>query len=307
MQLIRGFHSIQPFHQGCVVTIGNFDGVHLGHQDILVQLRVKAVALNVPVCVILFEPQPREFFTGDQAPARIYTLRDKLEMLAAEGVNTVLCLPFNEAFRSLTADRFIRDVLVDIMAIKHLVVGDDFRFGCDRLGNFARLELAGKDYGFTVAHTRAVERLSARVSSTRIRQALEQGDFDTVNTLLGRTFLISGKVSHGQRLGRCIGVPTANLVLKRKSLPVNGVFAVRVHGLNQPYNGVANVGTRPTVEGQGARLEVHLLDYSGDLYGKRICVEFLHKIRDEQSFPSLIELKAAIANDIVQVQTLLAG
>ncbi|OQX39736.1 MAG: riboflavin biosynthesis protein RibF [Oceanospirillales bacterium LUC14_002_19_P2] len=307
MQLIRGFQNIQPLPQGCVATIGNFDGVHLGHQDILAQVREKAVSLNLPACVVLFEPQPREFFTGDKAPARVYTLRDKLEVLAVERVDTVLCLPFNEAFRSLTADEFIQKVLVDILAVRHLVVGDDFRFGCDRAGNFARLETAGQIYGFTVDHTRTVMQDNARVSSTRIRQALGASDFVGVNTLLGRTWLISGKVSHGQRLGRSMGVPTANIVLKRKSLPVRGVFAVRVHGLDQVYSGVANIGTRPTVAGQGARLEVHLLDYQGDLYGRRIQVEFLHKIRDEQSFPSIADLKAAIADDIVQARALLNG
>ncbi|GAA4651200.1 bifunctional riboflavin kinase/FAD synthetase [Kistimonas scapharcae] len=307
MQLIRGFQNIQPLPQGCVATIGNFDGIHLGHQDILTQVREKASALNLPACVVLFEPQPREFFTGDKAPARVYTLRDKLEVLAAEGVDTVLCLPFNEAFRSLTADEFIQKVLVDILAVRHLVVGDDFRFGCDRAGNFARLETAGQTCGFTVDHTRTVMQENERVSSTRIRQALGTGDFAGVNTLLGRTWLISGKVCHGQRLGRSMGVPTANIVLKRKSLPVRGVFAVRVHGLDQVYNGVANVGTRPTVAGQGARLEVHLLDYQGDLYGRRIQVEFLHKIRDEQSFPSIADLKAAIANDIVRARALLTA
>ncbi len=307
MQLIRGFQNIQPLPQGCVATIGNFDGVHLGHQDILAQVSEKAAALNLPACVVLFEPQPREFFTGEKAPARVYTLRDKLDVLAAEGVDTVLCLPFNEAFRSLTADEFIQKVLVDILAVRHLVVGDDFRFGCDRAGNFARLETAGQQYGFTVDHTRTVMLDNDRVSSTRIRKALAVSDFAGVNALLGRTYLISGKVSHGQRLGRSMGVPTANIVLKRKSLPVRGVFAVRVHGLDQVYNGVANVGTRPTVAGQGARLEVHLLDYQGDLYGRRIQVEFLHKIRDEQSFPSIADLKAAIANDIVQARALLNG
>ena len=307
MQLIRGFQNIQPLPQGCVATIGNFDGVHLGHQDILAQVREKAAALNLPACVVLFEPQPREFFTGEKAPARVYTLRDKLEVLAAEGVDTVLCLPFNEAFRSLTADEFIQKVLVDILAVRHLVVGDDFRFGCDRAGNFARLETAGQQYGFIVDHTRTVMLDNDRVSSTRIRKALATSDFAGVNALLGRTYLISGKVSHGQRLGRSMGVPTANIVLKRKSLPVRGVFAVKVHGLDQVYNGVANVGTRPTVAGQGARLEVHLLDYQGDLYGRRIQVEFLHKIRDEQSFPSIADLKAAIANDIVQARALLNG
>ncbi|WP_211824586.1 bifunctional riboflavin kinase/FAD synthetase [Kistimonas asteriae] len=308
MQLIRGFQNIQPLPQGCVATIGNFDGVHLGHQDILAQVREKAAALNLPACVVLFEPQPREFFTGEQAPARVYTLRDKLEVLAAEGVDTVLCLPFNEAFRSLTADEFIQTVLVDILAVRHLVVGDDFRFGCDRSGNFARLASAGKTLGFSVDHTRTVMINDERVSSTRIRQALAAGDFVDVNTLLGRTYLISGKVSHGQRLGRSMGVPTANIVLKRKSLPVRGVFAVRVHGLlDQVYNGVANVGSRPTVAGQGARLEVHLLDYQGDLYGQRIQVEFLHKIRDEQSFRSISDLKAAIADDIVRARVLLNG
>lgn len=307
MQLIRGFRNIRPLSQGCIATIGNFDGVHLGHQDILAQIRASMFALNLSACVVLFEPQPMEFLAGDKAPARIYTLRDKLEVLAAESVDIVLCLPFNEAFRTLTANEFIREVLIDILAVRHLVVGDDFRFGCDRAGNFVRLKAAGRDHGFTVDHTRTVMLDNERVSSTRIRQALAASDFARVNRLLGRTWLISGKVSHGQRLGRSVGVPTANIILRRKLLPVRGVFVVRVHGPGQLYDGVANLGSRPTVAGQGVRLEVHLFDYQGDLYGQRIRVEFLHKIRDEQFFPSIIDLKAAIADDIVQARALLNG
>ncbi|MTI12623.1 bifunctional riboflavin kinase/FAD synthetase [Sansalvadorimonas verongulae] len=311
MQLIRGHGAITENHRGCVATIGNFDGVHLGHQDILSQVRERARKEDVPTCVIVFEPLPREFFArvsgaDTPPPARIQTFRDKLEALNRAGVDQVLCLSFNEALRSLTADEFIRQVLVDGLAIHHLVVGDDFRFGCDRKGNFESLQDAGEQYGFTVDHTRTVIRDGDRVSSTRIRQLLSDGDFAMAEKLLGSLFTISGRVNHGQKLGRRLGMPTANLRIGRCHCPVQGVYAVRVHGLDKPYGAVANIGSRPTVNGQIERLEAHLLDFSGDLYGRRIRVEFIEKIRDEQKFSHLDELKAAIENDVSRARAILA-
>ncbi|WP_281646612.1 bifunctional riboflavin kinase/FAD synthetase [Parendozoicomonas sp. Alg238-R29] len=312
MQLIRGHGAITEEHRGCVATIGNFDGVHLGHQDILAQVRELARKEGVPTCVMVFEPLPREYFSrisgsDDNPPARIQTFRDKLEALEQAGVDQVLCLPFNESLRSLTADEFICQVLIEGLAIHHLVVGDDFRFGCDRKGNFESLQAAGEQYGFTVDHTRTVVVNGDRVSSTRIRQLLSDGDFVEAEELLGKPFSISGRVNHGQKLGRQLGVPTANLRIGRRHCPVQGVYAVRVHGLEKVYCGVANIGMRPTVNGKVERLEAHLLDYDGDLYGRRISVEFVNKIRGEQKFDHLDKLKQAIEKDIARARVILAG
>ena len=304
MQLIRGPGAIREEHRGCVATIGNFDGVHLGHQDILTQVRERASELGMPSCVMVFEPLPREFFSRENLPARIQTFRDKLEALEKAGIDQVLCLAFNDAFRSLTAKEFIQQILVDGLGIRHLVVGDDFRFGCDRSGSFRSLEEAGQEFGYTVAHTRTVVIDDDRVSSTRIRKLLGFGRFEEARKLLGHPFIISGRVLHGQKLGRQLGFPTANLRIGRRHSPVQGVYAVKVHGLEAVYNGVANIGTRPTVFGASERLEVHILDYEGHLYGRRIQVEFVEKIREEQRFSQLDELKQAIGNDIARTRSL---
>lgn len=299
MQLVRGLHNLQPLERGCVVTIGNFDGVHRGHQAILARLRERAAELSVPSCVVIFEPQPREFFGPDTAPARLARLRDKLALLAAEGVDIVLCLAFNRRLRELSAAEFVQRVLVDGLGVRHLEVGDDFRFGCDRAGDFAFLQQAGERQGFTVEEATTVELLGGRVSSTRVRQALANGDFALAEQLLGRPFRIAGRVMHGQKLGRQLAAPTANIQLKRRKVPLSGVYTVscEINGVIQA--GVANIGVRPSVAGDGsAHLEVHLLDFAGDLYGRRLLVAFHHKLRDEQRFASLEALKAAIAADI---------
>ncbi len=303
MQLVRGLHNLRPALRGCVATIGNFDGVHLGHQAILARLRERALELGVPSCVVIFEPQPREFFAPDSAPVRLTRLRDKLELLAAAGVDRVVCLAFNRRLRELSAQAFVRQVLVDGLGVAHLEVGDDFRFGCDRCGDFAFLQRAGQEYGFTVEEAATVELDGARVSSTRVREALRQADFALVERLLGRPFAIAGRVLHGQKLGRQLGAPTANIQLKRRKVPLSGVYLVslQIDGVCQP--GVANIGMRPTVAGDGrAHLEAHLLDFAGDLYGRRLAVVFHHKLRDEQRFASLEALKAAIDADIANAR-----
>ncbi|MGE8294445.1 MAG: bifunctional riboflavin kinase/FAD synthetase [Pseudomonas sp.] len=299
MQLVRGLHNLQPQARGCVVTIGNFDGVHRGHQAILARLRERAVELAVPSCVVIFEPQPREFFAPGTAPARLTRLRDKLALLAAEGVDMVLCLAFNRRLRELSAAEFVQRVLVDGLGVKDLEIGDDFRFGCDRAGDFEFLKAAGQRHGFSVDASTTVEVLGGRVSSTRVRQALADGDFELAEALLGRPFRIAGRVLHGQKLGRQLDAPTANIQLKRRKVPLTGVYLVscEIDGVIQP--GVANIGVRPSVAGDGsAHLEVHLLDFAGDLYGRRLSVAFHHKLRAEQRFASLEALKAAIAADI---------
>ncbi|HGS8158926.1 TPA: bifunctional riboflavin kinase/FAD synthetase, partial [Pseudomonas aeruginosa] len=260
MQLLRGLHNLQPLAGGCVATIGNFDGVHLGHQAILARLRERSLELGVPSCVVIFEPQPREFFSPDSAPVRLTRLREKLELLRGQGVDVVLCLAFNRRLRELSAAEFVRQVLVDGLAVRHLEVGDDFRFGCDRSGDFAFLVNASREQGFTVEAAATVELDGVRVSSTRVRQALAEGDLHLAERLLGRPFSLSGRVLHGQKLGRQLGSPTANIQLKRRKAPLNGVYLVSTLVDGQRCQGVANIGTRPSVNGDGRpHLEVHLL------------------------------------------------
>lgn len=306
MEIIRGRHNLRPQHRGVVATIGNFDGVHQGHLALIAGLRRKAAELGLPTLVMIFEPQPQEFFAGDQAPPRLLTCRDKIEALAAAGVDRVLILRFDERLRGLTAEAFVQQILVDGIGVRHLVVGDDFHFGCDRRGDFAFLVAAGGQRGFTVEDTPSVVVAGERASSTAIRAALTAGEMDRAKALLGRPYHISGRVVHGDKLGRTIGVPTANLLLRRRVTPVSGVFAVWVHGAGpERVAGVANIGNRPTVNGVQARLEVHLLNFDGDLYGRRLTVELVKKLRDERRFASLDELTAAIQANIAETRALL--
>ena len=299
MQLVRGLHNLQPGHRGCVAPIGNFDGVHRGHQAILARLRERARALGVPSCVVIFEPQPREFFAPTQAPARLTRLREKLALLADQGVDRVLCLAFNRRLRELSAAEFVHAVMVEGLGVRHLEVGDDFRFGCDRAGDFDFLCQAGQAEGFSVEAARTVEVDGERVSSTRVREALVAGDLALVERLLGRPYAIAGRVVQGQRLGRQLGAPTANVQLKRRRVPLSGGFVVCAVLAGRRLPAVANIGMRPSVNSDGRpHLEVHLLDYQGDLYGRLLEVTFLHKLRDEARFDSLDRLKQAIDSDI---------
>lgn len=299
---IRGLHNLRPWHRRCVATIGSFDGVHLGHQAILHQLTGIARQHCLPAVVIVFEPQPHEFFSGDKAPARLMRLREKIQALLAAGVDRVLCLQFNQALRSLSAEAFVQTILLDGLDIKHLVVGDDFRFGCDRRGDFALLQQMGDEHGFAVTDTCTLQLDGQRISSTRIRALLEQGDFAAAETLLGKPYSISGRITYGQQLGRKLGVPTANVQLRRYRSPLHGVFAVSVSfNDGSSYYGVANVGVRPTVTGdKKPLLEVHLFDFSEKVYGAQITVVFHTKLRDEQRFNSLDELQAQLQQDIAR-------
>jgi riboflavin kinase/FMN adenylyltransferase len=299
MTFVRGLHNLQPGKQKSVVTIGSFDGVHIGHQAILQQVKDAAERLQLPSVVMTFEPQPREYFSSEQAPARLMRLREKIDALLDFGIDHVVCLKFNRQLRNLSALDFIDRVLVQGLAVEHLIVGDDFRFGCDRSGDFAMLTERGVQAGFEVMDTATVEIEGQRVSSTLVREFVERGDFHRAAELLGRPFSISGVVGYGQQLGRELGFPTANVQLNRFSAPLSGVFAVRVDVAGTTYQGAANVGVRPTV-GDLLKpiLEVHLLDFDGDLYGQRIAVEFIHKIRDEQKFTGLEELIATIQGDV---------
>lgn len=299
MQLVRGLHNLRPRHRGCVATIGNFDGVHRGHQAILARLRERAAELGLPSCVVIFEPQPREFFAPDKAPARLTRLREKLRLLEQQGIDQVLCLAFNRRLRELSAAEFVQAVLVEGLAVRHLEVGDDFRFGCDRAGDFDFLLRAGAAEGFSVEAATTIEVDGQRVSSTRLREVLARGDLQAAQALLGRPFSLTGRIVHGQKLGRQLGAPTANVQLKRRSTPLSGVYMVSLVLDGSPHPGVANIGMRPSVRSDGQpHLEVHLLDLQADLYGRRVQVVFHHKLRDEQRFASLEALKAAISADI---------
>jgi len=285
-----------PF-TGTALTIGNFDGVHLGHQAVLSHLREKANALNLPTVVMLFEPQPREYFTPNQAPARLMRLRDKLHYLAKMGVDYVICIRFNQAFAALTADEFVA-LLVQKLRVRFLSVGDDFRFGAHRQGDFAYLQQAGQTFGFQVEDNPSFNLNGERVSSTAIRHALAQGDLEHAACLLGRTYSLQGRIVHGNKLGRTIGFPTANVMLHRKVVPLKGVFAVKVRlKSGEILTGVANLGNRPTINGVTPLLEVHLFDFNRDIYGQTIEVMLCHKIRDEIKFPSFEALKAQITQD----------
>ncbi|MDH4276154.1 MAG: bifunctional riboflavin kinase/FAD synthetase [Gammaproteobacteria bacterium] len=298
MEIIRGIHNLRARHQGCVATIGNFDGVHRGHQAVLRLTRERAREHGAPSTVILFEPQPLEFFAAENAPARLHRLREKLECLESLGLERVLCLRFNRALADMEAAHFVQRVLVQGLGVRHLIVGDDFHFGHRRQGNFALLQTIGAQVGFAVEATPSLTLDEHRVSSTAIRDALQVGDLDAAARLLGRPYRIGGHVVRGDQRGRTLGFPTANVLLKRRVVPVRGVFAVRVHCLGPTsLPAMANIGNRPTVGGVRTQLEVHLFDISQDLYGRYIEVEFVRYLRPEQRFQSLDALKSQLALD----------
>ncbi|MGL4476049.1 MAG: bifunctional riboflavin kinase/FAD synthetase [Shewanella sp.] len=308
MELIRGIHNILPAHRGCVLTIGNFDGVHRGHAQVISNLLAKAKQYHLPAVLMTFEPQPLEMFAGNEAPARLSLLRDKLLLLDELGIDRVLCVHFNRRFASMTAEQFIEDLLVKQLGVKYLVVGDDFRFGRQRQGNYEMLCKAGERLGFAVESTQTFMVGSHRVSSTEVRQQLALGHMEQARRLLGHPYIICGRVAHGQKIGRTIGFPTANIALKRQVVPVRGVFAVRVFWPDSDiYEGVANIGFRPTVNGQQCQLEVHLFDFNESLYGKSIEVELVAKLRDEQPFDSLEALKKQILNDADKARALFSN
>jgi len=303
MELIRGIQNLRPEHHGCVATIGNFDGVHLGHQAVIGQLAEKGSELNLPALVMVFEPQPLEVFKGDQAPARLTRFREKLRALARFAVDRLLCIRFSDRFAKMSAESFIQDILVKGLGVKYLVVGDDFRFGAGRKGDFEMLKRAGNEYGFEVANLHSFRIGGERVSSTLIRQALAAGKMENAEKLLGRPYRMCGRVAHGDKIGRTLGIPTANIYLHRKVSPVQGIYVVEVFGLKgEPLQGVASVGNRPTVGGTTPLLEVFIFDFNDDIYGKYLNIDFLHKIRDEEKFESLDELKKWIEDDIVKAR-----
>lgn len=299
MELIRSIHNLRPRHRGCVATIGKFDGVHLGHKQILTQVKAKAKALGLPSLVILFEPHPAEFFVADKAPVRLNPLATKLEYLAQENIDRVLCLSFNSKLSQMSAAEFISQLLVEKLAIAHFVVGDDFRFGRGRDGNFQLIQSQGKKLGFGVESTLTYKIGGERISSTKLRELLASNDFEQAAIIAGRAFSITGRVMHGQQLARTFGAPTANIKITKYNPPLKGVYAVSVKtAQGSCFQGVANIGKRPTVSGVKPVLEVHIFDFSGDIYGEKLSVEFKQFLRAEQKFADLDQLKQAILNDI---------
>jgi len=307
MRVIRGLHNLAPRHRGSVATIGNFDGVHLGHKAVFERLLAQGRVLHQPATVITFEPQAMEYFAPDAAPARLTRLREKLTALAACGIEQTMLLEFGPRLARVGAREFVRKLLVNGLGVRHLLVGDDFRFGHDREGDFRLLREMGREHGFAVENLHTIRHGNQRVSSTRIREALAQGELEIARRLLGRTYRICGRVVHGNKRGRDIGFPTANLSLHRRVSPLRGVYAVVVEGLtDHPWPGVANLGTRPSVDnGTQYLLEVHLFNFAGSLYGRHLEVEFRHKLRDEKRFESFEILEAQIGQDAMTARRLL--
>ena len=296
MRVFRGF--TRPVPRPTALAIGNFDGVHRGHGALLERLGEVARQASLPPAILTFEPHPREFFSPASAPTRLTTLREKLELLAEAGVEQAMVCRFNAGFAALSAQEFIDEVLVRGLRVRHLIIGDDFRFGRGRTGDFALLQQAGTAHGFAVEAMGSVTVNGERVSSSGVRAALAVGDMEHAARLLGRPYIIDGKVVHGEKIGRQLGFATANLRIRHNPLPMSGVFAVEVSGLGErPLPGVANLGIRPTVGGVRPLLEVHLFDFDRDIYGAHISVRFVHKLRNEQRFPNFDALKAQIAAD----------
>lgn len=292
---------------GCVATIGVFDGVHLGHQRILDRVHGSAAQLGLPSLVFSFEPTPQEVMSPGQPPARLTRLREKFLILQESGIDHLYCPPFERTLQELAPEEFIEQLLVRTLGVRHLVVGDDFRFARGRAGTFAHLEAGGGRHGFGVEQVGSVTVGGLRVSSTAIRNALACGDLATARQLLGRPYRMVGRVSRGERLGRQLGFPTANMRLQRRVSPVSGIFAVRVHGVAETaLDAVASIGTRPTVAGVEPLLEVHVFDFDGDLYGRQIAVDFVARLRDEARFDDLEALRQQMERDAAEARQVLA-
>lgn len=297
--LICNIHNIRLRHYTCVATIGNFDGLHQGHQTVIQALIKLGKQLNLSTCVVLFEPHPQEFFYQDKAPARLMRLREKVKLLQFLAIDRILCLRFNKRLAECSAEEFVKKILVDKLGIKGLIIGDDFRFGRGRQGDFLFLQKLGHEYGFNVFSTPTVLFENERIGSSRVRNAVKQADFKLAAFLLGRPFRLSGRIIYGDQRGRLLGFPTANIGLHRQVIPLRGVFIVNIYGLaEKPLEGIANCGKRPTINGLKNLLEVHLFDFDQNIYGRFIEVEFLKKIRDEEKFDNLEALKRQITKDV---------
>jgi riboflavin kinase/FMN adenylyltransferase len=301
MLILRGLQSSD--HQPLALTIGNFDGVHLGHQALLQQLQQAALARGLETAVMVFEPHPREFFSPQQAPTRLTSLREKTEMFRVLGLDRMLVCSFTQEFAQMPAADFIH-ALHEKLAAKYVLIGDDFRFGSGRAGDFALMQKIGQQHGFEVEAMHSVRDGDVRISSTAVREALAQGRLHAAERYLGRAYSISGHVEHGNKMGRQLGFPTANIQLQHNRPPLTGIFVVRVQIEGGAWlRGAASLGVRPTVAANGMPvLEVHLLDFDQEIYGKHLHVEFLHKLRDEAKYPDLDSLTRQIALDVAQAK-----
>jgi riboflavin kinase/FMN adenylyltransferase len=306
MELVRGLHNISRRHRGCVLTVGNYDGVHLGHQQMIGALMARAAELRSTPTVLVFEPSSKEFIDPEGAPPRLTRWREKFLALSALGVERLVTLCFDECMRAMTPQCFVDELIVDALGARHMVVGDDFRYGCNAGGTIETLRAAGSTRGFGVEQIAPFVFDGVRVSSTAVRERLSRSDFGGARRLLGRPYRMLGRVVHGRELGRTLGFPTANLRLMRRKSPVCGILAVRVFGVEpEPVSAVASLGTRPTVDGTEMLLEVHVFDYDGDLYGCELEVEFVAKLRDEVKFDSLEALIAQMQIDAAQARGVL--
>jgi len=311
LHIIRGLHNCRKQHQRGVLTIGNFDGLHLGHQKILQQLQAEADKFNTHSTLMTLEPLPREYFAkGKPTAARLMNRSEKTRTLSEFNADIrpdhLLFLNFNQALASMSATQFIETILIDKLKIQSVIIGDDFRFGCDRQGDFSLLQRYGEKNQFAVIKMNSHCIENQRVSSSLIRNALANDALATADKMLGRAYTICGHVNHGDKRGRTIGFPTANIHLRRTETPLKGVYSVTMH--SQKYGdvaGIANLGRRPTVNGERVQLEVHLFDFDQSIYGEHVCVSFQHKIRDEMKFESFDNLKQQILTDCEQAKLLL--
>jgi riboflavin kinase/FMN adenylyltransferase len=307
MELVRGLHNISRRHRGCVLTVGNYDGVHLGHQKMIGALKTRAVELRSAATVLVFEPSSKEFIDPEGAPPRLTRWREKFLALAAQGVDRLVTLRFDEYMRAMTPECFVDELIVAALGTRHIVVGNDFRYGCNAGGTIDSLRAAGAARGFGVEQIAPFVVDGVRVSSTAIRERLAESDFAGAKRLLGRPYRMLGRVVHGRELGRTLGFPTANVRIMRRKPPVQGVMAVRVFGIEaNAMTAVASLGTRPTVDGTDMLLEVHVFDFAGELYGREIEVEFVAKLRDEVKFDSLDALTVQMKVDAAQARDLLS-
>lgn len=303
-KLIRGCYNVTSADQGGVLTIGNFDGLHLGHRSLLARVKSTADQLNTFAMVMIFEPQPLEHYLQDDLTvARLMCLREKYTAIKNSKIDKIIVVRFNQNFAQLPPEAFVKQILVENLRIKHLLVGEDFRFGCRRSGDIAQLQHLAQCYGFTVEIAPTVLVAGERISSTLLRHALARGDNCLVRNYLGENYTICGKIVAGKQLARSWGFPTANINMRRLLNPVRGVYAVLVKGLDDnSLPGVANIGTRPTIDGSSTVLEIHLLNFKQDIYGRYVGVEFVHKIRDEIKFNDMPALWAQIAKDVMQAR-----
>ncbi|WP_100623238.1 bifunctional riboflavin kinase/FAD synthetase [Candidatus Coxiella mudrowiae] len=302
MELIRGKYPFKKKIGACVVTLGNFDGIHLGHQSLLTKLKSLGQKLNLPTAVIIFEPQPKEFFAKSQADSRLMRFQEKWMAFQEWKVDFLVCFRFNQALANLSPENFVKEILVDQLEVEAIVLGDDCRFGAKRAGDYQLLKKLGEHYGFEAIEMASVLYEEQRISSTRVRHALEKGNMDLARSLLGHPYWLCGKVIAGEKRGCALGFPTANINLYRDKVPLTGIFVIRAYLEEKVFQGVASLGVRPTFGGTRMLLEVYLFNFSRDIYGNYLRVEFLHKLRSEEHFPSVDALVKQMYQDVSEAK-----